>query len=144
MFYISSKKGDKYGVTDSRDGVEEFYTKLELKALNIPILGMYPHNKFIVVIPPNDVKDYIVRRDIKYAINNLPLGYKFIFNFNGCPTKGDTNFISDYTVEIKRLNEEDYGFLDEFGDYSYLRARGVVNKLVWYVSHSTLVKFSYR
>lgn len=27
MFYISSKKGDKYGITDTSDGVEEFYTE---------------------------------------------------------------------------------------------------------------------
>lgn len=30
MFYISSKNGDKLGVTDTNDNVEEFYTKAQL------------------------------------------------------------------------------------------------------------------
>lgn len=30
MFYVSSKNGDKLGVTDTKDNVEEFYTKEEL------------------------------------------------------------------------------------------------------------------
>lgn len=30
MFYVSSKKGDLYGVTDTKDEVEEFYSKEQL------------------------------------------------------------------------------------------------------------------
>ena len=33
MFYISSKNGDKLGVTDTRDNKEEFYTKDELSKI---------------------------------------------------------------------------------------------------------------
>ena len=30
MFYVSSKNGDKYGVTDTNDNIEEFYTSEQL------------------------------------------------------------------------------------------------------------------
>lgn len=44
MYYISSIKGNKYGVTDTKDGVEEFYTFSEIvdfvDKLNIPIKGV--------------------------------------------------------------------------------------------------------
>ena len=33
MFYISSKKNNTYGVTDTSDGIEEFYTIEQLKEL---------------------------------------------------------------------------------------------------------------
>ena len=33
MYYISSKNGNKYGVTDTTDGVEEFYTAIQLRDL---------------------------------------------------------------------------------------------------------------
>ena len=42
MFYVSSLKGSKVGVTDTADGIEEFYTKDQLScyiARGIPILG---------------------------------------------------------------------------------------------------------
>ena len=42
MFYISSQKGDKYGVTDTNDGVEEFYSTKELAKL-------YESNKNLVI-----------------------------------------------------------------------------------------------
>lgn len=44
MFYVSSKVKDKYGITDTLDEVEEFYTKKDILDLvnkfRLEILGM--------------------------------------------------------------------------------------------------------
>lgn len=52
MFYISRKLGTKYGVIDSTDGVEEFYSMKQLErflAQGVQILGVaYVHNRLIV------------------------------------------------------------------------------------------------
>lgn len=55
MFYISSKNGDKLGVTDTKDNVEEFYTKEELADFffnhRIKIFGFtYTGSKFNIEV----------------------------------------------------------------------------------------------
>lgn len=54
MFYISRRKGNKYGVVDTSDGVEEFYTKERLKRFydrGINIEGVSYVNGLFVVTP---------------------------------------------------------------------------------------------
>lgn len=68
MFYVSSKLGNKFGVTDTRDGIEEFYsidvlTTLYLK--NIQIIGVSGINQrtgnpIVCVIPKEFAKLFYV------------------------------------------------------------------------------------
>lgn len=72
MFYISRRRGSKYGVVDTSDGVEEFYTKERLKSFydrGINIEGVSYVNGLFVVTPT-------IRVDSKKsaAKNKLMLG----------------------------------------------------------------------
>jgi hypothetical protein len=54
MFYISSKKGKKYGITDTSDGIEEFYTPneiLQIECQHIKIEGLLRSNGKIYFVP---------------------------------------------------------------------------------------------
>lgn len=64
MFYISSKKDGLYGVTDTEDGVEDFYTLKELgeivKTCKLDIKGLKIHQgKFSVNVYSNE--DFLSR-----------------------------------------------------------------------------------
>ena len=72
MFYISRRRGSKYGVVDTSDGVEEFYTKERLKSFydrGIDIEGVSYVDGLFVVTPT-------IRVDSKEsaAKNKLMLG----------------------------------------------------------------------
>jgi hypothetical protein len=58
MFYISSKKGKKYGVTDTSDGVEEFYRPeelLQIERIGAKIEGIFRENGkiYLVILSEN-------------------------------------------------------------------------------------------
>ena len=52
MFFVSSKRGSQFGVTDTKDGVEQFYTSEQLskikKKYNINIVGF--QGKDVIVL----------------------------------------------------------------------------------------------
>lgn len=72
MFYISSKKGDKYGVTDTKDKAEEFYTLEEIKHYcnsGIDIRGY--NNGMVKCISDNVLNDFT--RAVKSIVAKLKL-----------------------------------------------------------------------
>ena len=75
MFYVSSISGTKYGITDTSDGVEEFYDKEFILNLNLKILGVNTNKRVIKVIDTESL--------INYQISKLVLLGKFPSrNFN--------------------------------------------------------------
>ena len=67
MFYISSIRGTKYGVKDTRDGIEEFYSKEQIYqiARKIKIYGVSYKDISIVTYTTfrnfNELSDYFIR-----------------------------------------------------------------------------------
>lgn len=105
MFYISSIKGNKLGVTDTKDDVEEFYTKEELADFffnhRIKISGFtYTGSKFSI-----EVKS-------KSLIHLESLSNGDVFKLNGvlCMRVGETG-TRDFDIflnnEIKKLRRKD-------------------------------------
>lgn len=75
MFYVSSKNNGLLGVTDSKDGVEEFYTSAELKniatSLNLDIWGFLDENNIFEV----DINKFLnIIKNCTLLYENLELG----------------------------------------------------------------------
>lgn len=83
MFYVSSKRGNKYGITDTRDGVEEFYTPkemVEFRKMGIRIDTRYYVSKINIPIP-DMTKQFLVRHGYAVSVVNGHL-IKLIFDKN--------------------------------------------------------------
>lgn len=67
MFYISSKRGSKYGIRDTKDGIEEFYSPDQIKqiAKKIKIYGVSYKGITVVTYTMfrnfEDLADYFLR-----------------------------------------------------------------------------------
>ena len=103
MFLISSKVGDKYGVKDTSDDVEEFYTSKEIydiiRNLEIPIRGVsLSDNKLsIEVYSPNKIA---VKIKLLFDVEVTVEGYDIVLRkYNG----SDTELAIPY--EVVRLND---------------------------------------
>ena len=105
MFYISSKNGDMLGVTDSKDGVEEIYSKDELSKIviknRIRINGFtYTGSRFNVEVKNPDL----------IFIENLQNGDVFMLDEKPAMRIGETgarNFSIFRDSSIIKLSRKD-------------------------------------
>lgn len=92
MYYISSKVGEAYGVTDTSDSTEEFYSKAQLLkiARGIDIDGVDLADNLVCVIKP--VKETVrLFRQGQYhlalssmTLENITFGLSFASNRGNC------------------------------------------------------------
>lgn len=99
MFYISSNQGDNYGVTDTTDGVEEFYSRRKLidlykKGINIIGITRYDSRYYFEL----QGKHSILYKPISIDSNNNIVFKKFWKV--GCHTE----FITNETYNISQLD----------------------------------------
>ena len=90
MFYISSKNASYFGVTDSDDGVTEYYTISDLKKFKsngIDILGLT--NNFAYVVNYKFINLWSIRKGTPLRIRfNKSLYYKLVL-YIGCSLDED-------------------------------------------------------
>ena len=102
MFYISSNQGDIYGITDTSDGVEEFYSKRKLidlykKGINIIGITCYSSRYYFEL----QGRHNILYKPISIDSNNNIVFKKFWKV--GC----NTEFITNETYNISQLDALD-------------------------------------
>lgn len=132
MFYVSSEKDGKYGVTDTKDNVEEYYTKQELLNFikqGVSIKGYVPTSDIFVpltlVSKSTDKAIYTGYIDRSQQIDGVGSFYKYIkFGFRVCccyMRNSDGNlFAKNYRIRHTDI---------------YRQSRTVFNAIVSYVDN---------
>lgn len=122
MFYVSSKVKDKYGITDTSDGVEEFYTKKDILNLvnkfNIEISGIDTDSNICIVVPPNVTAKLFREGKIHQAISSMTIdNTRFGIVFRSKPNK--YNFVNNAVINISRRGVNSYN-LDKGTSSSFM------------------------
>lgn len=105
MFYVSSKRGDKLGVTDTKDGVEEFYTREELASFyrndGIKIVGFdYTGSGFRIEVKSLEL----------IMLDKLAIGDAFYFNGSMSIKLAETSkkdFVVFSDISINKVTRKD-------------------------------------
>lgn len=114
MFYVSSAKGNKFGVTDTGDGKEEFYSKEELLTFvnkqGVEINGVDNHDVCVVVLPKATLKlfkSYDFESALKSMVtDNTCFGIKL----RSQPTGGEMHFVSNECINIRRVGVDKFHY----------------------------------
>ena len=116
MFYISkvSFNKDKFGITDSKDGVEEFYSKAQIfefsKSLDID--GVDNDESLICVVKP--VKETVrlfKQGKVHLAISTMTTNNKsFGLRFKSKPTGGEMRFVKHQVLNVSRSGVNSFSY----------------------------------
>ena len=122
MFYVSSKVKDKYGITDTLDGVEEFYTKKDILDLvnkfHLEILGVDIDSNICIVVPLNVTAKLFREGKIYQAISSMTIdNTRFGIVFRSKPNK--YNFVNNAVINISRRGVNSYN-LDKGTSSSFM------------------------
>lgn len=117
MFYVSSKndKG-QFGVTDTSDGVEEFFQKeklLEIESkLNLGIDGVdIKNNTVCIVKPEKETLRLFQQGKVHLAISTMTLNNTtFGLSFESKPTSGEMRFVKHQCINISRRGVNYYSY----------------------------------
>lgn len=141
MYYISSQKGNKYGVTDTEDGIEEFYTKEQLMSIyaqGIEVNGLSDENIF-VVYPIDKIRSLINSGDFKEAYKYLPEGYRLVTVLRSSPV-GELNICSRECIEVSRNYRGNYNIEVHRNYYTDCDFNTLVDKVSWYFINYKLIE----
>lgn len=141
MFYVNSKSGNKYGVVDTKDRIEEFYTEKQLRSFKVPILGVY-ESDILVVAPPDVIRSYISNKLVKDLVERIPLWYTFDLVFRSKPN--GLNIVTNYGISIRRSSKDTYTLFDENRNYRTFNSNDMISHLEWYIKFHQLTHFSYK
>lgn len=113
MFYISSKKDNLFGVTDTSDGVEEMYTIEQLLAISnqVDIEGIFGIESGIsVVAPPQKVVDLFNQGNFANALSLMSSSCEYDLRFRSKPRdNGDgTAFVSNQQIRVWRNGVDNF------------------------------------
>lgn len=117
MFYVSSKS-DKglFGVTDTSDGVEDFFSKenlLQIKSsLKLEIDGVDVENaKVCIVKPEKETLRLFQQGKVHLAISTMTLNNTtFGLSFESKPTSGEMRFVKHQCINISRRGVNYYSY----------------------------------
>lgn len=141
MYYISSKKGSKYGIIDTEDGVEEFYTKEQLRSIyaqNIEVNGLCDDGAF-VVYPISKVKSLLNEDNFKDAYKYLPEGYRLVTVLRSSPV-GELNICTRECIEVCRNYKGNYNIEIHGSYYTDCDFDTLINKVSWYFINYKLIE----
>lgn len=122
MFYISSKKNDLYGVTDTQDGKEEFYSRDTILSFvrnqGIEIDGVGSHSLCKVVLP-KDTVTLFKQGKINLAVSSMTLSNEsFGLRFKSKPTGREMSFVHNDCLNISRIDVNSFSY-DKGSSKSY-------------------------
>lgn len=114
MFYISSIKDNNFGVTDTEDGVEEFYTRTQIlqfsKSLDID--GVDTADNLICIVKP--VKETIrlfKQGKVHLAISTMTINNSsFGLRFKSKPTSGELRFVNHQVLNVSRSGVNSFSY----------------------------------
>ena len=114
MFYISSIKDNNFGVTDTEDGVEEFYTRAQIFqfAKNLDIDGVDISSKLIGIVKPVDETVRLFKMGkVHLAISTMTLNNSsFGLRFKSKPTGGELRFINHQVLNVSRSGVNSFNY----------------------------------
>lgn len=114
MFYISSIKDNNFGVTDTEDGVEEFYTRTQIFQFSksIDIDGVDTADNLICIVKP--VKETIrlfKQGKVHLAISTMTINNdSFGLRFKSKPTGGKMNFVKHQVLNVSRSGVNSFSY----------------------------------
>lgn len=116
MFYISSKNGEQYGVTDTDDNVEDLFTRDELfnlvEKLSIEIDGVDISSHAICIVKPVEETVRLFKQGkIHLAISTMSIENNWVsVKCKSKPTGGELKFVTNGCLNISRCGVNDYSF----------------------------------
>lgn len=118
MFYVSrinhELDGIKYGITDTKDGVEEFYSKAQIFQFSksIDIDGVDIADNLICIVKP--VKETIrlfKQGKVHLAISTMTINNdSFGLRFKSKPTGGEMNFVNHQVLNVSRSGVNSFSY----------------------------------
>lgn len=114
MYWVSSKKDDLYGVTDTRDNVENFFTAKELFEIiaedKVEIDGVDTEDmKICLVKLADDTVRLFKQGKVHLAVCTMTLsGRWFGLKFRSKPTGGEMSMVRNRIVNICRNGVNSY------------------------------------
>lgn len=114
MFYISSRVNNKFGITDSKDGLEEFYIKEDiLKMVNnlgIEIDGVGCNNICVVEQANKTLSNFRLGLMHKGLSTMTLSNQSFGLRFKSRPTNGEMSFVSSECINISRCDINEFSY----------------------------------
>lgn len=137
MFYVSSMKNGKFGVTDTKDGVEEFYSKEELFSfckMDIDISGVDTRDFLICkVVLIEDTLDLFKQRYNHLAISTMGFHTNIGFRFQSKPTRGEMCFVNNRVLNIYRQGVNRFTF--DYGHSKSLQSNLTLDDIMMVLSN---------
>lgn len=114
MFYISSIKDNNFGVTDTEDGVEEFYTRTQIlqfsKSLDIDGVDI-SSNLICIVKPVKETIRLFKQGKVHLAISTMTINNNsFGLRFKSKPTGGEMNFVKHQVLNVSRSGVNSFSY----------------------------------
>lgn len=140
MYFIDNKRGNEWGVVDTKDNVEEFYTEEQLRSFNIEIYGLYDDCIFISATPK--MIEYWVKQGFAQdVVLRMPLHVTFEFYLKDKKANG-LNMISHYHIRVYRSRIDEWVYNDGKG-YKFLDIDTLKSELDWYFWSKVLISVSH-
>ena len=117
MYYVSSVKNIDnsrlYGITDTKDGVEEFYSANDIlkfaETLDIDGVDLHARQVFVVKLKSETIKLFKSGK-IHLAISTMSLENSYYIKFKSKPTSGEMSFVRNQGINISRRGINDFSF----------------------------------
>lgn len=114
MYYISSIKDNNFGVTDTKDGVEEFYTRAQIFQFskNLDIDGVDTATNLICVVKPvNETVRLFKQGKVHLAISTMTLNNSYFgLRFKSKPTGGEMSFVKHQVLNVSRSGANSFNY----------------------------------
>ena len=116
MFYVSSKNNGLFGVIDTDDNVEEFYTKEKLlqivSNLNLEIDGVDIEDDAVCIVKPIKETVRLFRQGkVHLAISTMSIENNRVgIRLRSKSTSGEMSFVDNKCINISRRGINDYSF----------------------------------
>lgn len=114
MFYISSIKDNNFGVTDTKDGVEEFYSKAQIFQFskNLDIDGVDTADNLICIVKPvNETVRLFKQGKVHLAISTMTINNdSFGLRFKSKPTGGELRFVNHQVLNVSRSGANSFNY----------------------------------
>ena len=114
MYYISSIKDNNFGVTDTKDGVEEFYTRAQIFQFskNLDIDGVDTATNLICVVKPvNETVRLFKQGKVHLAISTMTLNNSYFgLRFKSKPTGGEMSFVKHQVLNVSRSGVNSFSY----------------------------------
>lgn len=124
MYFICDKKGDKYGVKDTKDGIVEYYTEGQLSEIvrttELVIIG-YEGFGIIVTGTATDFNNWFSNHELERLVDAITSDHNIILAYSSRTNNNDgTAFVHKYCYSFSRhYSDGAYTFDDNGRSKSY-------------------------